>query len=108
VADKIGGLDNRPVQVGRESAVQRPKDSAAGAIGPQGSAPSEAVHITGSARQLATLEQQLKDSPAIDAARVAKVRETIDSGQYQVNGARVAAKLLSLEQQLATHLGGGK
>ena len=105
MADKIGGLDNRPVQVGRDSSVQRPKDSAAGTVGTQGSTSSEAVHITGSARQLANLEQQLKDSPAIDEARVVKIREAIDSGQYQISGERIAGKLLSLEQQMSTHLG---
>jgi len=88
--------------------VQRPKESAAGAVGAQESTSSEAVHITGSARQLANLEQQLKDSPAIDEARVAKIREAIDSGQYQISGERIAGKLLSLEHQLSTHLDGEK
>jgi negative regulator of flagellin synthesis FlgM len=101
VPHKIDGFENRPVQVGTDRAVQRkgleteaegaPKTSIGGA---------DTVSITGSARQLAALEQALKEQPAVDEARVARLRAAIESGSYQVDASRIADKLLRLEEQL--------
>ncbi len=102
---KITGLETRPVQVGNDRSVQRK----GGEPGPDN--PSRAqtgngdgVHITGSAKQLAAIEQTLLGGPVIDEARVEKLRAAIDAGTYQVDAARVADKLLLLEDQLTTAL----
>ena len=42
------------------------------------------------------------DTPDIDAGRVAAVQQAIDSGQYTVSPERIAARLLQLEQDLAS------
>jgi negative regulator of flagellin synthesis FlgM len=107
VTNKIGtgGIDNRPVQVGSDRAVKRTNDSSDGAVAgaakPPASTSDTGVRITDSARQLAALEQAISDLPEIDAARVAKARNAIADGTYQVAADRIADKLLHLEKELS-------
>lgn len=104
---KINGLESRPVQVGNDRSVQRKGAEPGADVSPKPQAGSgDGVHITGSAKQLAAIEQALKGGSVIDAARVEKLRAAIDAGTYQVDAARVADKLLLLEDQLATTLPG--
>ena len=49
---------------------------------------------------IGALEQKLRDSPAVDAARVAAVRQKLDDGSYQIDPMRIADKLLGLERDL--------
>jgi len=103
VPHKIDGLNSRPVQVGTEKSVQRkgPDATAEGSTTTPARG-GDGVHITGSAKQLAALEQMLKDQPVIDAARVARVSTALANGTYEVDPARVADKLLRLEDQLGS------
>jgi len=106
VTNKIGsgGVDNRPVQVGSDRDVKRTKDSADAASSatakPVETAAATGVRITDSARQLAALEQAIRELPDVDEARVAKVRAAIADGTYQVSPERIAEKLLRLENEL--------
>ena len=99
-----GGVDNRPVQVGSDRGVKRAKDSADAASSatakPVESAGGQGVRITDSARQLAALEQAIRELPDVDEARVAKVRAAIADGTYQVSPDRIADKLLRMENEL--------
>lgn len=65
------------------------------------------VHITDTASQLASLEQSLRDSPAVDPAKVASVQSAIEQGTYKVDPERIATGLISMERALA-RLPGGK
>ena len=102
MAHKISGIESRQVQIGSDRSVQRkssePATDATVKIQVGG---VDAVHITGSAKQLASLEQTIKDLPIIDEARVATLRSAIESGTYVVDATRVADKLLRLEDQLS-------
>ena len=60
------------------------------------------MHITGSAKQLAALEHELKDQPVVNDVRVAQLRAAIEGGTYIVDAARVADKLLLMEEQLTS------
>jgi negative regulator of flagellin synthesis FlgM len=99
---KINSTEGRPVQVGTDRSVQRkgaePATDLTAKIKADG---TDAVHITGSAKQLAALEHVLKDQPIVNEARVAKLRAAIEGGTYIVDAARVADKLLLMEEQLA-------
>ena len=97
---KIGGYENRPVQLGTEKAVSRTND--AGARPAPGKGTGSPVHITNQARQLATLEQAVQGAPIVDEARVAGIRHAIETGRYEVSPQRIADKLLRLEQDLKT------
>jgi negative regulator of flagellin synthesis FlgM len=59
------------------------------------------VHITGTARQLAELEQVVKDMPAVDEAKVAAISAAIENGTYKVSADKVADNLMQIEQALA-------
>lgn len=98
MSTKIGGLDSSPVQIGKGSDVKRAStpDSAHS----DKTQSTSDTQITESARQLAALEQTVRDLPAIDQARVEQVSQRIRDGSYQVDPAKVADKLLQLEQEL--------
>jgi negative regulator of flagellin synthesis FlgM len=59
------------------------------------------VQITGSARQLADLEQKVRDLPAVNAERVSQLRTAIEQGTYTVRPQHVADQLMSLERALS-------
>jgi negative regulator of flagellin synthesis FlgM len=104
VPHKINGFDSRPVQAGTSAVQRKGNESATDATARTTVAGADPVQITGSAKQLAALEQALKDQPVVDEARVAALRSAIESGTYQVDAARVADKLLRMEDQLSSVL----
>jgi negative regulator of flagellin synthesis FlgM len=99
VTTKITGYQNRPVQVGTDKKVSAKSDAAASTtqVGPASTNP---VRITDQARQLAALEQALSDLPAVNEARVAAIRLSIEQGQYEVSPERIADSLLRTEREL--------
>ncbi len=99
VSNKINSLDNRSQPLGAGRAVERVKDAAKGHNAP--AEDTSGVHITGTAQQLAALEQQLKSAPAIDEARVAAVRLALEQGTYTISAERIADQLMQLDQALA-------
>lgn len=101
---KINGFDSRPVQVGTGSVQRKGNEQATDATARTKVGGADAVHITGHAKQLAALEQALKDQPVVDDARVAALRSAIESGTYKVDATRVADKLLRMEDQLSSVL----
>jgi len=103
VSNKIDGIETRPVRVSPGTPVRKPMDSAAGKAG-SGAASAPDVHITSTARSLASLEQAVLDMPAIDQERVDEIQRRLESGQYEVDPHRIADGLLRLE----TVLGGLK
>jgi len=110
VSSKIGGFNGSQtpsVGAGRSADVGVPQRSQeAGGSGTSGSASasnSGATHdvqITGAARQLATLEQTLRDLPAVNETRVAQITNSIEQGTYTVHPQQIADKLIQLEQAL--------
>jgi negative regulator of flagellin synthesis FlgM len=58
------------------------------------------VHITDSANQLASLEQALRNLPAVDSARVSQLQTAIEQGTYTVQPQHIADQLMQLEQSL--------
>ena len=103
MASKINGIDSAQVaSVGAGRSVQRPQDPVTGGTS-SGAAPndeSQSVQITGTARQLVDLEQQIRDMPAVNETRVATIRNAIEQGTYTVRPQHVADQLMSLERSL--------
>jgi negative regulator of flagellin synthesis FlgM len=98
VSNKISGVDARTGPVGAGRAVERVRDGTTGAKTESG--PSD-VHITGQARQLADLEQLVKDMPAVDEAKVAAISSALAQGTYRIVPEQIADALMQLEQALA-------
>jgi negative regulator of flagellin synthesis FlgM len=102
VSSKISGVDTRTGPVGSGRAVERVRDATTGRRTESGGAASSGdVHITGSALQLADLEQQVKDMPAVDEAKVAAISSALAEGRYQIQPEKIADHLMQLEQALA-------
>lgn len=101
MSNKIDGLEVRPVRVSASTAVRKTtEDGAAGKAG-SGAASETDVHITSTARSLASLEQAILDMPAIDQERVDEVSRRLASGKYEVDPHRVADGLMRLETVLS-------
>jgi flagellar biosynthesis anti-sigma factor FlgM len=105
VSSKISGFNGTQtgsVGTGRSAdGVQRPQDAASSGTSASSSTGStQDVQITGAARQLATLEQTLRDLPAVNETRVAQIASSIEQGTYTVHPHEIANRLIQLEQAL--------
>jgi negative regulator of flagellin synthesis FlgM len=104
VSSKIGGVNGngQTPAIGAGRALQRPQDAATG--GAQNSANTgdntEDVQITGTARQLANLEQAVRDLPAVNDAKVAQISSAIEQGTYTINSRHIANQLVQMEKEL--------
>jgi negative regulator of flagellin synthesis FlgM len=102
VTSKISGIDGTQIpSVGAGRAVQRSQDAVSGGTSADTSNDgSQTVQITGTARQLADLEQKIRDLPAVNAERVSQLRAAIEQGTYTVRPQHIADQLMSLERDL--------
>ena len=62
--------------------------------------PGDLLDLTGRARELRALQQDLAKSPEFDAGRVDALKDAVSSGRYEVNSQRIAEKLLAMEAKL--------
>ena len=102
MSSKISGIDGAQVPtVGAGRPIQRSQDAVGGGASAGTSRDgSQNVQITGTARQLADLEQKVRDLPAVNEQRVSQIRSAIEQGTYQVRPQHIADQLISLERAL--------
>lgn len=101
--NKISGLSSDPAaSIGASRAAEKTRDPmTGGSSAAAGSSPDTGdVHITDSASQLASLEQAVRNLPAVDPVRVAQFQMAIEQGTYTVQPQHVADQLMQLEQSL--------
>jgi negative regulator of flagellin synthesis FlgM len=99
VPNKINDLTTS-VAAGRSSATVAPASATDASAAAAPSAAAGEVHITDTATRLAALEQSLRDSPAVDSARVEQLRSAIEQGRYTVEPVQVARQLVQMEHAL--------
>jgi negative regulator of flagellin synthesis FlgM len=104
VSGKISGIDPAQIaSVGAGRPVQRSQDPVSGGTSADTSQEgSQNVQITGTARQLADLDQKVRDLPDVNEERVSQLRTAIEQGTYQVRPQHIADQLMSLERALGS------
>ena len=105
MASNISGIDPAQVlAVGAGRPIQRPQDAVGGGKSSADSSKdgSQDVQITGTARQLADLDQHLRNLPDVNEERVSQLRSVIEQGTYQVRPQHIADQLMSLERSLGS------
>ena len=105
MTNKISGYnatDAAAQGLGSSGGVQSADKSQSAAASAAGTAPPSADHVTltGSARILQKLSEAVAAAPVVNTAKVATVKQAIQSGTYQVDAGRVADKLLKFERGL--------
>lgn len=99
MANKISGIDGRPVQVGGGAPVSRVRDTTDGRKTETAASPSN-IDVSDTARTLAALEEKIAGMPVVSEARVEAVRRALDEGRYHVDAQRVADKMMRFESDL--------
>jgi negative regulator of flagellin synthesis FlgM len=100
MANKISGIDGRPVQVGGGAPVSRARDATSGDRKTEGTGAVSNIDVSDAARTLAALEDKISTLPVVSENRVDAVRRAMDEGRYHVDPQRVADKMMRFEVDL--------
>jgi negative regulator of flagellin synthesis FlgM len=101
MSNKIDGYGQKPVVVsGGSRAPTTDRVERTSEAGSSRRPQDDSVTLTDSARQLQKLADAVANSPGMDPARVATLKDAVDRGEYRVDADRVAAKMLRLEREL--------
>src|ERR1700678_4208059 len=60
----------------------------------------DTVTLTNSARSMQMIESAVANAPVVTSAKVAAMKQAVNSGTYQVNAGQVADKMLQFEREL--------
>ncbi len=103
MTDKVSGYGRVGLDIGpsRNRAVSRSEPKVDTGATQRSRQNRDAVEITDTAARLKQIEGRLKDVPDVDQARVEALRKRVESGDYQPDPARIAQKLMRMEQDLA-------
>ena len=100
MANKISGIDGRPVQVGGSAPASRVRSSTSESAKSDSAAVVSNIDVSDTARTLAALESHISSLPVVNESRVDAVRRAVDDGRYHVDPQRVADKMLRFEVDL--------
>jgi negative regulator of flagellin synthesis FlgM len=100
MANKISGIDGRPVQVGGGAPVSRARDTTSEGRKTDASGAVSNIDVSDTARTLAALENKIGTLPVVNEPRVDAVRRAMDEGRYHVDPQRVADKMMRFEVDL--------
>ncbi len=94
------GTATEPVAVPQGRKAHAPVAPAQHAHTSGGSATADHVTLTDSAVTLQKLSAAVASAPVVNAAKVATVKQAVDSGTYQIDTTRVANKILGFDSTL--------
>lgn len=102
----FNGVNNNSIGTQRPGPNDQRPDSgskpAAGADQARESAPkaSEGVNLSARAKAVKQAEQQLREQPEINDARVAQIRQALEDGTYKVDAKQLAQKMLEMDNSI--------
>ncbi len=102
VIDQLGQLSQSTTTRTKTSEPQNSTAKSSGGAVPA-AAPSskgDTVQLSEAAKALQNVEKKLADTPEVNSARVAQLKQDIENGTYQINAERVAEKFMNFENQL--------
>jgi negative regulator of flagellin synthesis FlgM len=99
IAGYIGAHTQRS---GENSQVLSNRDGTKGgqANGVGAAVAADTVSLTDTSSRLRRLESRLAALPEVDNDRVAQIRQSIADGTFEINPARIATRMLAMEQEL--------
>lgn len=101
---KIDTPSKPPASIGDGTARTSGKDKSGQSSAAQPSAPqqseSTSVSLGSTATQLRSMESGASTPPAVNAAKVAEIKQAISEGRFQVNSAMVADRLIASVRDL--------
>lgn len=99
MVSKIDGVSGQqsPVHGAKESARPERNEGERSAGTPS---TSDQLSLTSSAQLLKELSEAVEFSTGMDRDRIEAIRKALEDGTYEVDAARIADKLLKLEEQL--------
>ncbi len=81
-------------------AAAKQDNSAQQAQNPAAGPARDQVSLTPEAKQLRDLEAKVASMPEVDSNRVNQIKQQLANGSFEVNPARIADKMMSLERAL--------
>jgi negative regulator of flagellin synthesis FlgM len=105
MAIQINGNNGRPppeaAEASKSQATAPTKNQArTAATGNGGTSGADQLKLSSQAAQLQALEAEIANLPVVDVHRVEDVQRTLATGNYEIQPARVADKVLSFEAGL--------
>lgn len=103
MSSKISGYPTAPlvpIKASNSNAGVTDKPPSDAAPAPSTAQTGDHVTLTDSARTLQKIEEAVAKAPVVDAAKVASVKQAVQSGTYKIDAGRVADKLLQFEKGL--------
>ncbi|MFM1892792.1 MAG: negative regulator of flagellin synthesis FlgM [Pseudomonadota bacterium] len=99
---EINGPNARPPAELVDSSALRPRQPGSGAAPATNTlaGSQDRVSLTDQAAQLQTLESQIANLPVVDTQRVREVQHALATGNFHIDPASVADKLLNFESGL--------
>ncbi|VAW53079.1 hypothetical protein MNBD_GAMMA06-1944 [hydrothermal vent metagenome] len=97
----INGLSTPKVQApADDSQLKQPAEKQPATVETGQSSAADTVSLSDNARQLGKLDNTSVAAPVVDTKRVEQIKQSIESGSYEVNAEKVADKLMQFESIL--------
>ncbi|MDT0633407.1 flagellar biosynthesis anti-sigma factor FlgM [Spectribacter hydrogenoxidans] len=97
LSHRIDNPGPAPGVTGNRLRTSQASAEASGSNRPDSVPATDSVRLTCDAQQLQSLADNLKTGDDVDTAKVARLREAVLSGDYSINPARIADRLLAFE-----------
>ncbi len=82
------------------SAVKANEKQQAPAAKSNSSPANDTVSLSDSSQQVISLQQQLKNAPEVDSAKVEAIKQEIANGNYPLDAEKIAENMINLEKSL--------